>query len=44
MVDNKIAIYQTPDGQISIDVKLENESVWLSAPQMSLLSTEMRKQ
>jgi len=37
MVDNKIAIYQTPDGQISIDVKLENESVWLSAPQMSLL-------
>ena len=29
-LNNKIVIYQTADGQTSIDVKLENETVWLS--------------
>lgn len=28
MVNNQIIIYQTPDGQTAIDVKLENESLW----------------
>lgn len=35
--NDKIVIYQTSDGQTSIDVKLENETVWLSANQMALL-------
>jgi hypothetical protein len=29
--DEKIVIYQTKDGEISIDVRLEGETVWLSA-------------
>lgn len=37
MTDNKIVIYQTSDGQTSIDVKLENETVWLSQAQMAEL-------
>ena len=28
--DKKIVIYQTKDGEISIDVRLEGETVWLS--------------
>jgi prophage maintenance system killer protein len=34
---SEIVIYQTPDGKTSIDVKLENETVWLSQTQMSEL-------
>ena len=37
MEENKIIIYQTEDGQTQIDVRLENETVWLSVEQMSLL-------
>ena len=33
--NNKIIIYQTKDGKTSIDVKLENDTVWLSANQMA---------
>ena len=36
-LNDKIIIYQTDDGQTSIDVKLENETVWLSANQMAVL-------
>lgn len=36
-LSDKIIIYQTDDGQTSIDVKLENETVWLSANQMATL-------
>lgn len=32
-----IVIYQTIDGETSIDVRLEGETVWLSANQMALL-------
>ena len=35
--DQKIVIYQTPDGQTQIDVRLENETVWLNVAQMSSL-------
>ncbi len=35
--NGKIVIYQTSDGQTSIDVKLENETVWLSQAQMAEL-------
>lgn len=36
-LNDKIVIYQTADGQTSIEVKLENETVWLSANQMAAL-------
>ena len=35
--DQKIVIYQTPDGQTQIDVRLENETVWLTQAQMAEL-------
>lgn len=34
---DKIVIYTTTDGQTAIDVKLENETVWLTANQLSNL-------
>lgn len=34
MEENKIIIYQTEDGQTQIDVRLENETVWLTQAQM----------
>ena len=37
MEENKIIIYQTEDGQTQIDVRLENEMVWLNVSQMSSL-------
>ena len=37
MEQNKIVIYQTEDGQTQIDVRMENETVWLSANQMAIL-------
>ena len=37
MENDKIIIYQTEDGQTQIDVRLENETVWLNVEQMSLL-------
>ena len=36
-IDNKIIIYQTDDGQTAIDVRLENETVWLNTNQMAML-------
>ena len=35
--ENKIVIYQTDDGQTQIDVRLENETVWLTQSQMAEL-------
>ena len=32
-----IILYQTPDGQTSLEVKLENETVWLTRQQMAML-------
>ena len=37
MEENKIVIYQTEDGQTQIDVRLENETVWLTTNQMAML-------
>ncbi len=34
---NNIAIYESEDGRSSVEVKLENETVWLSQKQMSEL-------
>lgn len=38
-MENKgnIVIYQTKEGETSIDVKLENETVWLNQYQMAEL-------
>lgn len=35
MKEDKIIIYQTEDGQTQIDVRLENETVWLTQAQMA---------
>ena len=34
MEENKIVIYQSEDRQTQIDVRLENETVWLTQSQM----------
>ena len=36
-MENQIVIYQTDNGQTAIDVRLENDTVWLSANQMAVL-------
>jgi hypothetical protein len=36
-MSGEILIYQNPDGNIKIDVRLENETVWLTQEQMALL-------
>ena len=35
MEENKIAIYQTEDGQTQIDVRLEKDMAWLTQAQMA---------
>ena len=37
MKESKIVIYQTEDGQTQIDVRLENDTVWLTQAQMAVL-------
>lgn len=37
MEENKIVIYQTEDGQTQIDVRMEDETVWLTQAQMAEL-------
>ena len=37
MDENKIVIYQTEDGQTQIDVRMENETVWLTQKQIAEL-------
>ena len=37
MEENQIVIYQTEDGQTQIDVRVENETVWLTQAQMAEL-------
>ena len=38
--DQKIVIYQTPDGKTQIDVRLEDDTVWLNVAQMASLFTK----
>ena len=42
MEEKKIIIYQTEDGQTQIDVRLENETVWLTQQQMVQLFKSSR--
>ena len=37
MEENKILIYQTEDGQTQVDVRMENDTVWLTQAQMAEL-------
>jgi prophage maintenance system killer protein len=37
MDESKIIIYQTPDGKTAVDVKLKDETVWLTQAQMAEL-------
>ena len=39
---NNIVIYQLEDGKTKIDVKLEDETVWLSQQQMAELFSTSR--
>lgn len=36
-MENDIIIYQTQDGKTKIDVKIENETVWLTQKDMAEL-------
>lgn len=40
--NSEIIIYQSPNGNIKIDVHLENETVWLTHAQMTLLFSKGR--
>ena len=42
MEQNKIIIYQTEDGQTQIDVRMENDTVWLTQAQMAELFDSSR--
>ena len=35
MEENEIIIYQTEDGQTQIDVRLENDMIWLTRQQLA---------
>ena len=37
MEENQIVIYKTDDGQAVIDVRLENEMIWLTRDQIAVL-------
>lgn len=42
--DTQIIIFQTEDGTMKIDVKMEDETVWLTQAQMAeLFQTEQNK-
>jgi len=43
MQTEQIIIYQTVDGQTAIDVKLENETVWLSQSQLQVLFNQTKQ-
>lgn len=42
-MNNSIEIYRSQDGSVQLNVKLENETVWLSANQMALLFSRDEK-
>ena len=41
--DNQIIIYQTDDNQTQIDVRMENDTVWLTQAQMAELFQKDRR-
>jgi hypothetical protein len=43
MNNSELLIYQAPDGKIRIDVRLENETVWLTQEHMAQLFGKSKK-
>ena len=43
MENNQIVIYQTPDDRASIEVKLEQETVWLNQAQIGALFQQTKQ-
>ena len=43
MTNSEILIYQNPDGKINLDVRLEDETVWLSQEHMARLFGKSKK-
>ena len=43
MTNSEIILYQNPDGNIKIDVRLEDETVWLTQEQMAMLFGKGRR-
>jgi len=43
MTNSEIIIYQNPDGNIRLDVRLEDETVWLSQKHMGRLFGKSKK-
>jgi hypothetical protein len=43
MKNSELLIYQDPDGRIKIDVRLEDESVWLAQDHMAELFGKSKK-
>ena len=41
--DSQLLLYQTPDGQIKLDVHLEDETVWLTQAHMAELFGKSKK-
>ena len=41
--DSQLLLYQTPEGQIKIDVHLEDETVWLTQAHMGELFVKSKK-
>ena len=36
-LNNQIIIYQTEDGQTQVDVRMENDMIWLTRQQIAVL-------
>ena len=43
MNNSEILIYQNPDGNIKIDVRLDDETVWLTQAQIYLCKLAFKK-
>lgn len=39
----ELIVYQSPDGRIKLDVRLEEETVWLTQPMMAELFTSTKQ-
>lgn len=43
MTDDQIVIYTTPDGRTSVEVRVENENIWLTQSQMQTLFNQTKQ-
>ena len=42
MTEDQIIIYQIPSGKTAIEVKIENDTIWLTLNQIYLIKTNQR--